>query len=233
MSFCYILRNILSTISSVFHNMSINESYHNFIRSVMIFLNVLAQKGGDCLLAFYITMLETEQERKKMIEIYEEHKHALLLYALKVTGHNLEIAEDAVHNAFLAIIKEKEKYFRLGSRDLRFLSVIIVRNKCIDLLRKEKPYADIPMDELEIFLEADEKPIDERIIASYEYAAIRKHMASIDEISRQVLIMKYVLDMSYKEIGEKLNMTTKHVETRIYRAKEKVRRLAELNSDKE
>lgn len=179
------------------------------------------------MLIFYIAMLETEQERKKMADIYEEHKHALLMYALKITGYNQAMAEDAVHNAFISIIKEKEKYFYLDSRDFRFSAVIIVRNKCIDLLRKEKPYADIPMDELEIFLESDDKPLDEQAIISSEYASIRRHMASIDEISRQVLIMKYVLGMSYKEIGVKLNMTPKHVDTRILRAKEKVRKLVE------
>lgn len=185
------------------------------------------------MLAFYITMLETEQERKKMADIYEEHKHALLLYALKVTGYNQAMAEDAVHNAFLSIIKEKEKYFHMDSRDFHFSAVIIVRNKSIDLLRKEKPYANIPMDELEIFLESNEKPLDEQVIISTEYAAIRKYMLDIDEISRQVLIMKYVLGMSYKEIGERLNMTPKHVDTRILRAKEKVRKLVEIEVSKD
>lgn len=50
-------------------------------------------------------------------------------------------------------------------------------------------------------------------------------MGSIDEISRQVLIMKYIQSMSYKEIGEELGMTAKHVDTRIMRAKEKIRKL--------
>lgn len=177
-------------------------------------------------------MLETEQERDKMAEIYEEHRHALLKYALKITSHNQEMAEDAVHNAFISIINEKEKYFHLDSRDFRYLAVIIVKNKCIDLLRKERRYVDISMDELEIFLESNEKPIDEQVIISSEYAAIRRHMSSIDEISKQVLLMKYVLGMSYKEIGETLSMTPKHVDTRIYRAKEKVRRLVENESSK-
>ncbi|OPZ92186.1 MAG: RNA polymerase factor sigma-70 [Firmicutes bacterium ADurb.Bin419] len=39
--------------------------------------------------------------------------------------------------------------------------------------------------------------------------------------------MKYILNMSYKEIGEELSMTSKHVDTRIMRAKEKVRKLME------
>lgn len=166
------------------------------------------------MLAFYISMLETEQERDKMAEIYEEHRYVLLKYALKITSHNQEMAEDAVHNAIISIIKEKDKYFHLDSRDFRFSAVIIVRNKCIDLLRKEKKYANIPMEELEIFLESNEKPIDEQIVLSSEYAAIRKHISSIDEISKQVFLMKYAFGMSYKEIGEKLSMTPKHVDTR-------------------
>lgn len=182
------------------------------------------------LVNFYISLLETEQERDKMSEIYEEHRHALLKYALKITRYNQAMAEDAVHNAFISIIKEKEKYFHLDSRDFRFSSVIIVKNKCIDLLRKEKIYADVSMDELEIFLGSNEKPIDEQVIISSEYAAIRRHMSSIDEISKQVLIMKYAFGMSYKEIAEALSMTPKHVDTRIFRAKEKVRRLVENRS---
>lgn len=39
------------------------------------------------MLAFYINMLDKEQEKKKMSEVYEEHKHALMLYALRVTGY--------------------------------------------------------------------------------------------------------------------------------------------------
>lgn len=178
------------------------------------------------MLFIYISMLETEQERNRMTEIYEEHRQSLLLYALKLTKKQ-EMAEDAVHNAFLSIIKEKEKYFNLDCRNFRFSAVIIVKNKCIDLLRKEKPYANINMDDLEIFLETKDKPVEEQVIISSEYAAIRKHMESIDEISRQILIMKYVLGMSYKEIGEQLTMTPKHVDTRIFRAKEKVRKLVE------
>ena len=39
--------------------------------------------------------------------------------------------------------------------------------------------------------------------------------------------MKYIQSMSYKEIGEELEITPKHVDTRIMRAKEKVRKLME------
>lgn len=184
------------------------------------------------MLVFYCSLLETEHERKKMSEIYEEHKHALFMYALKIVGNNRAMAEDAVHNTFISIIKEKDKYFHLNCRDFRFSSVIIVRNKSIDLIRKEKHYSETAIEDLEIYIESKEKPVDELIAISSEYTVIRKHMEKIDEISRQVLILKYVFGMTYKEIGTRLDMTPKHIETRISRAKEKVRKLMEKENCK-
>lgn len=178
------------------------------------------------MLTIYLSMLDTEQERKKMTDIYEEHKYALLHYAMTII-RNQDLAEDAVHNAFISIIQKKEKYLNLDCMDFRRSAVIIVRNKCIDILRKQKPFANKSIEELEIFLESDEVPVDEQVIFESEYELIRKYMNSIDEISKQVLLMKYISNMSYKEIGEELGMTPKHVDTRIMRAKEKVRKLIE------
>ena len=183
-------------------------------------------KGGRKLLTVYLSMLDTEQERKKMTDLYEDHKYALLIYAKKIMG-NQHMAEDAVHDAFISIIQGKEKYLKLDRMDFRRSAVIIVRNKCIDILRKQKPFANKSIEELEIFLESGEMPIDDQVIFESEYELICKYMNSIDEISKQVLIMKYIQNMSYEEIGEVLGMTPKHVDTRIMRAKEKVRRLME------
>ena len=178
------------------------------------------------LLSIYISMLDKEQERQKMTDLYEEHKYALLNYAMTIL-RNQDMAEDAVHNAFISIIEKKEKYLNLDCMDFRRSVVIIVRNKCIDILRRQKPYDIKSVEELEIFLESDEVPVDEQVVFKSEYELIRKYMNSIDEISKQVLLMKYILNMSYKEIGMELGMTPKHVDTRIMRAKEKVRKLIE------
>jgi RNA polymerase sigma-70 factor (ECF subfamily) len=119
------------------------------------------------------------------------------------------MAEDVLHNAFRSIIQKKEKYLNLNCMDFRRSAVIIVRNKCIDILRKQKPFANKSIEELEIFLESGEVPVDEQVVFESEYELIRKYINSIDEISKQVLLMKYILNMSYKEIGEELGMTPK------------------------
>ncbi len=63
------------------------------------------------------------------------------------------------------------------------------------------------------------------VVLSSEYEALLRYLERIDEISSQILIMKYEQGFSYKEIGERLNMTPSHVQTRIYRAKEKLKKL--------
>ena len=177
------------------------------------------------MLGIYMAALDTEDERARIAELYDTHKAVMLRYALSITK-NKEIAEDAVHNAFLAVIRHKEKFLSLSCRDFRIRIVIITKNKCIDLLRQRNQFADEGIDEMEDLLEAEDAPVEEQIILREEYETLRKHMASLDETSRLVLEMRYILGMSYKEIGQELNMAPKHVDTKIMRAKEKVRKLA-------
>ena len=176
------------------------------------------------MLQFYLAVLDTDEERIKMSEIYETYQPLMLRYALKIT-QSQQLAEDAVHDAFLAIIKHKEKYFSKCCTDLRNSIVIIVKRKCIDLLRKTNPMVDEPIDDMEHLLKSEDTPIEEHIVLTEEYEMLRKHVSKLDETSQIILEMRYILGMSHKEISEELNMTLSHVNTKIVRAKAKVRKL--------
>jgi len=173
---------------------------------------------------YFLTLIEDEQERQKIADIYEEYQYICYRVAFKITN-NKSMAEDAVQNAFLSIIKKKDEILKLNGRDLRAKIVIIVKNKAIDLMRS-KHNSDISYDEADKWVKSDNF-VEEQVIKNIEYERLKNHISELDEISRQVLQMKYVLGMSYKEIGEELGMTPKHVDTRIMRAKEKVRKLME------
>jgi RNA polymerase sigma-70 factor (ECF subfamily) len=171
-------------------------------------------------------MLSDNEERAKMADLYETHRYTCLHVAFAILKRQ-ELAEDAVHEAFLSVIKNKDKMLGLACSDFRREIVTIVRNKCIDVIRKDKRMSDKSIDDLE--LESDEDPLDVTIISREEFQNLSEFLLRIDDISRTVLIMKYVQGLSYKEIGNILNMTPKHVETRIYRAKAKVLKLIERN----
>lgn len=149
----------------------------------------------------------------------------LLALGLPLISNNYAMAEDAVHNAFVSVIKHKEKYLQLSFKDFRSSIIIIVKNKCLDLLKAEKNFTDFSIDEIEYQLESDDSPIDIQIITQLEFENLRMNMMKLDDISKQILEMKYIIGMSYKQIGEALNITPKHVDTKIMRAKVKMRKL--------
>ncbi len=178
--------------------------------------------------------IESEDERIKLQDLYEENKSYIHNFAMGY-AKNQDIAEEAIQNAFVYIIKNKEKYLYLTCREFRNSVVIIVRDRCKNIFKSKKLYLDRfveeNIDEVENLTNIHERSVDEEVILSYEYELIKKNMKSIDKISRRALEMKYIEGKSYKEIGEELGMTEKHVDTKLMRAKEKVRQLVgkELN----
>lgn len=178
------------------------------------------------MLMIYLAMLKDEQDKIKMTELYEEFRYDCLHVALRITN-NMAMAEDAVHDAFLSVIKHKEEMFALNRRDFRKRIVIITKNKCIDIIRKNHSISSINIDDMEYELSSDDLPVDIQVISKEDFERISECISEIDEISRLVLQMKYIQGLSYKEIGEALGMTPKHVDTRIMRAKQKVRKLIE------
>jgi len=178
------------------------------------------------MLMLYMSMLDDERERRVLAEFYEEFHLDCINVAMKMTG-NIAMAEDALHEAFISVIKHKEKYLSLSRRDFRRLIVIIVENKIINMFKKDKFIVSTPIDDIEYELESDDIPPDVQVITQEGIEQLNKHLSQIDEASRNILMMKYVQGLSYKEIGNILGITTKHVETKIMRAKAKVRRLYE------
>ena len=176
------------------------------------------------MLAIYLAMLDNEEEQVKLSDIYVTHRPSMLRKALTLVK-NKEEAEDAVHDAMLALIMHKEKYLSLDSKDLRIQLIIITKNKCIDLLRRSNSFVDGQIYDMGDVLIAVDIPVEDQIILNDDFEVLKKYLALLDETSRGILEMKYVMGMTYKEIGKEHGITAKHVDTKIMRAKEKIRKL--------
>ena len=172
-------------------------------------------------------MFEIDQDKKRLEELYEELRFDCINIALRITK-NPATAEDAVQEAFLSVIKHKDKMLMLNYGDFRKKILIIVKNKCIDMIRKNKYLSSVSLEELEFELKSEDISVEIQVIRQEDFMYMLKCIAELDETSRLVLLMKYVQGFSYKEIGKALGITAKHVDTRIMRAKQKVRKLIEM-----
>ena len=135
--------------------------------------------------------------------------HAL---AIQILG-NPDDAADAVHDAFATALARPEAYDdKRGPLRPWFLTV--VRNRCLDMLRRRRG-SDVPVEQL---LEPSSGP--EELLENADVAkAIQRALASIDSEKRQIVVLRDYLDLSYAEIADVLSIAPGTVMSRLHRAR--------------
>ncbi|MDR2356582.1 MAG: sigma-70 family RNA polymerase sigma factor [Oscillospiraceae bacterium] len=176
------------------------------------------------MLTFYISALESDGERDRFAYLYEQNFRLLTKAAYRILRSN-ELAEEAVHDAFVRVLERKEKFLSLDAVNFRNLCVRIVRNRCIDILRRGKPLKDAVRLDAEGApeLASGEAPSDLRIETREDYERLMDCVAELEPLSRQILEMKYIHGMSFADICSELGMTFPQVNGRLARTRAKVR----------
>jgi RNA polymerase sigma-70 factor (ECF subfamily) len=135
--------------------------------------------------------------------------HAL---AIQILG-NSEDAADAVHDAFAKALEKPASYDgRKGPLKPWFLRV--VRNRCIDLLRKRRPQG-VDIDELA----APGAMPDEKLETGERDRQLQQALAAIRPGQRQIVVLRDYLDLSYAEIAAVLDVAPGTVMSRLHRAR--------------
>lgn len=88
----------------------------------------------------YLAALETEAERDRFQALYERYR-GLMFHRAMLLLRNESDAEDAVHQAFLAILEHFEKISSIDCPKTRAYVVIIAESKAVDQLRARKRLA--------------------------------------------------------------------------------------------
>lgn len=135
--------------------------------------------------------------------------HAL---AIQILG-NSEDAADAVHDAFATVLEKPGSYDdRKGPLKPWFLRV--VRNRCIDMLRRRRP-SGVDVD----VLAAPGATPDENVETGERDRHLQTALANIKPEQRQILVLRDYLDLSYAEIAAVLDVASGTVMSRLHRAR--------------
>jgi len=135
--------------------------------------------------------------------------HAL---AIQIMG-NPDDAADAVQDALTKALSQPNSYdSSRGSLQAWFLRV--VRNRCIDLMRKRKP-----QDENVELLEDKGIGPEEAAERAEVSRLIEQSLAAIDPDHRQIVILRDYLELPYAEIATVLGIAPGTVMSRLHRAR--------------
>jgi RNA polymerase sigma-70 factor (ECF subfamily) len=155
----------------------------------------------------YLQALSSEQEQQSFEALYLRYRSLMRAVAMKLLNDPQD-AEDAVHQAFLSILKHFHKISSVDCPETRAFVVIIVERKALDILRTRKNA--LPLEEMahgvEIPLPGDNGLADT--------------LAQLPARYRQVLLLRFAYGYTTRELAKEFGMTQSAVQKLIWRAKE-------------
>lgn len=154
------------------------------------------------------------------------HAEVVFKYLIKI-GATKEDAEDVVQEA---IIKTIECLSTIRHDNLRAWLFKVALNRYYTLYNKQKRatlIGDNEIEKLKIALDDAEQ----HYLQKEQHAKINEALQGLQPAFQQLLLMKYDMELSYKEIAAILAVSESHVKTYLQRARKAFKKQWELLED--
>lgn len=152
--------------------------------------------------------MKTTEMRHELIQL-GGGAHAL---AIQIMG-NSDDAADAVQDA-LATVLERPDAYRVDKGPLKPWFMRLVRNRCIDLLRRRRPSGE-PDGEVADPAEGPERAAER----ADRDRVLKMALATLEPDQRQIVVLRDYMDLSYKEIANVLDIAPGTVMSRLHRSR--------------
>ncbi len=141
------------------------------------------------------------------------------VYAMAYRFH-AEEAEDIAQEIFIAIYRNIARFE--GRSKLSTWIYRIATNTAINQLRRHKPV--LPLEE-DMLSAGTSPPADTDLIAKSEHEEFRRVIEQLSTNYQEIIELYYFQELSYQSIADILQIPVRTVETRLYRARAKLKEL--------
>ncbi len=158
-------------------------------------------------------------------KIYQEHARTVYKYIFCLTG-NKELSEEIVQETFEVAIKNINKFkgeCKISTWLCQIAKYIWYKN-----LKKEKKVENISFESIENMVVSD-FALEDAILEKQEKIEVFKKIQKLDEQTRDVMYLRILGNLDYKEIAEVMDKTPTWARVVFFRGKQK---LKEENNEK-
>lgn len=173
----------------------------------------------------FLELLE-EEDQEPFLDIYQKNYLKMYHKAYTLLRHR-EDAENAVHESFVKLAERYQHYKHLNSEQMTALCITIVKNKSIDILRKNKYFSEIEIQEK--MKQSVQKDILSVVIEKEDVKQFWEKYNMLSEPYKEVLELRYFVGLSTREVAKVLDISLRNADMRIQRAKRKLKE--ELNNE--
>jgi len=150
------------------------------------------------MLLFYISLIEDKEDIVTFERIFDDYKDQMHRVAMKVLKDH-HLAEDAVQVALWGIARNMKTVPTSSESELRAYIFVAARNAACNILNKRQEYDEI-LDIYELETAAYDD-VFQKIVNDHDYHNLLNTIMSLPITYREVLLMRYVMELMPKEIG--------------------------------
>jgi len=148
-------------------------------------------------------------------ETYKKHSK-MIYYFLLSRMNNPEVAEELTQETFYQALKGIDKF--QGKSSISTWLCGIANNVCMSYLRKNKQ--NLKIDEVENELSI--RSVEETFFCNWDSIDIMKMLHRLKEPTREVLYLRLIGNLSFRDIGEIIGKNENWARVTFYRGKEKI-----------
>ena len=163
------------------------------------------------MLTFYLSLLEEPSDKALFTDVYEQNLEKMMTIAKSILI-SPESAKDAVHDTFIKLIDNFDKFTALDMDCRKGWIVITTRNTAISILRKEKRSFPAANDSY-LFNNVDSSNFNA------DFYDLMEAIKTLPEKYKNVLEMYYIYGYSYQEISQIYDISDANAMQRVSRAK--------------
>ena len=152
--------------------------------------------------------MNTDEMRYELVHL-GGGAHAL---AIQILG-NSDDAADAVQDALTTVLSKPDAY-QASKGPLKPWFLRLVRNRCIDVLRRRRP-SDASVEDL---VETAAGPAKAAETADRD-RVLKLALASLEPEQRQIIVLRDYMDLPYAEIADVLDIAQGTVMSRLHRSR--------------
>jgi len=173
-----------------------------------------------------VNELHNESDREFLIELYQSHYDIVYRKIGATIGDEAEV-DDLCQECFIRLIKKISLLRGLKCNILTSYVVITSRNIALDYLKHSRVqdqylYYDIEED----WVASLHDPVigaEELIVQQENVEEVSQALSKLPERQREMIYMKYILDLSDNEIAQLLGMNPDSVRVYLHRARQQAK----------
>lgn len=170
------------------------------------------------MILFVIDYLDNEDDKSLILNIYEKYAPWLRSRAYRIT-EDYEVSNDLAHDCIVNLIKHVDKLRTFNDSQLRAYIAIAIDNTSINYMKRSSKTCLVKENE-ECFFDSvpDDTNTEELVEAKLNIDNVRANFKNLPKRDKDLIILKYDLEMSDREIAPIMGISENSVRMTVRRS---------------